>query len=165
MHFPNGDAENESADFPEDDLNSFLTEVTSTLLKGNMSKSIVSSPVQFTASNATKLFLNVTRPDSSSTMHHFFGNVTYMFNGVGVSGVFNKPVNVTINQTLCYQGRTDNQTGGFAFDVDLKPVSNIATPYEVLASFEDNALAINRTAYAKTPDGMDYPACTTVQYG
>jgi len=142
-------------------------EVLSNLLNGALlPQSIVTNPVELTVANTTKLFLNVTRPDASSTVHHFFGNVTYMFNGSGASGVFNKPVNVTINQTLYYyQGKTDNQTGGFSFDVDLKPVGNAATPYEVLASFEDNAQAINCTAWSKTPDGQDHAACTTVQYG
>lgn len=124
----------------------------------NLSQSIVSNPVQLTASKTTKLFLNVTRPDPSSTVHHFFGNVTYTYNG---SGVFNRPVNVTINQTLyVFRGKTDNQTGGFSFDVDLKPVGNAATPYEILASFEDNVtVAANCAAWSKTPDGQD---CLTI---
>jgi hypothetical protein len=87
-------------------------------------------------------------------VHYFFGNVTYTYNG---SGVFNRPVNVTINQTLRYQGKTDNQTGGFNFDLDLKPVGNAATPYEVLACFEDNVtIAVNCTAWSKTPDGQGW---------
>jgi hypothetical protein len=97
---------------------------------GNFTQSMVSNLVLLTASNTTKLFINVTRPDPASTVHHFFGNVTY--NG---TGVFNRPMNVTINQTLCYQGKTNNQTGGFNFNVDLKPVGELATFYEVLASF------------------------------
>ena len=151
--------------YPSDSYaHAFKAEVIpSDLWGGNMLQSIVSNPVQLTASKTTKLFLNVTRPDPSSTVHHFFGNVTYTYNG---SGVFNRPVNVTINQTLYYQGKTDNQTGGFSFDVDLKPVGNAASTCDVLASFEDNVtVAVNCTAWARTPDGQDYAACTTVQYG
>jgi hypothetical protein len=47
----------------------------------------------------------------------------------------------------------------FSFDVDLKPVGNAATPYEVLAYFEDNFIPTNCIVWAKTPDGQD---CLTI---
>jgi len=70
---------------------------------------------------------------------------------------------------LVFDDRFMGETLGypsFSFDVDLKPVGNAATPYEVLACFEDNfTIPTNCTAWSKTPDGQDYAACTTVQYG
>lgn len=152
-----------SLTYPNDGYaHAFKAEVISIILGGNLlPQSIVSNPVQLTASKTTHLFLNVTRPDPASTNHHFFGNVTW--NGAAVP---NRAINVTLNETLyVFRGKTD-ANGCFAFDVDLKPVSGAATPYEVLASFEDNVtIATNCTAWSKTPDGQDYPACTTVQYG
>ncbi len=67
---------------------------------------------------------------------------------------------MTINQTLyAFRGKTDGN-GCFSFDADLKPVGNAATPYEVLACFEDNVtIAVNCTAWSKAPDGQD---CLTI---
>jgi hypothetical protein len=50
--------------------------------------------------------------------------------------------------------------------LNLKPVNNNATVYNIAASFEDTATPpLSATAWAKTLDGQDYAACTTVQYG
>ena len=148
--------------YPNDSAaHAFLARIINQILGDMQPQGIVSNPVQLTVANTTKLFLNVTRPDPSSTWHHVFGNASW--NGVGVPY---RAINVTINQTLyVFRGKTDGN-GCFEFNVDLKPVGNAATPYEVLASFEDNVtIATNCTAWSKTPDGQDHAACTTVQYG
>ena len=82
----------------------FKARIINQILGDKQPQDIVSNPVQLTVSKTTKLFLNVTRPDPPSTNHHFFGNVTYTYDGSAVPAGL--ALNVTINQTLCYQGST-----------------------------------------------------------
>jgi len=125
---------------------------------GNLTQSIVSSPVQLTASKTTRFILNASR-EYSSTMHTVYGWLKS-----GESGVNNTVVKLKINETE-YSVMT-NGSGYFSKTLDLKPVDGAPSVYEVMATFEDNVtLAVNCTAWSKTPDGLDYAACTTVQYG
>src|SRR4030042_1934716 len=138
----------------------YMARVVSVHLGDRLPQGVVSNPVQLTVANNTKILLNATRPNPSSTIHYFVGRVIW-----NDTAVRDRPVNVTINQTCYYRGLT-NESGHFCFSVDLKPVENRATSFVVLACFEDNVTqAVNVTAWAKTPDGQDYAACTTVQFG
>ena len=137
-----------------------MARVVSVHLGDRLPQGVVSNPVQLTVANNTKIVLNATRPDPSSTVHYFVGRVVW-----NSTAVRDRPVNVTINQTCYYCGLT-NASGYFSFSADLRPVENKATAFMVLACFEDNVtLPTNATAWAKTPDGQDYPACITTQYG
>jgi len=52
------------------------------------------------------------------------------------------------------------------FSLSLYAVNNSATTYSINVDFEDTVTPpLSATAWAKTLDGQDYAACTTVQYG
>ena len=118
---------------------------------------IVTNPIQLTVSQSTRILLNVTR-DPTSLKHTICGWLKWKNNGV-----YNKTVAIKLDETT-YTART-NQTGYFSLDLDLKPKDNNATTYTITATFEDAAQGTtNATAWAYTPDGSRYAACTTVQY-
>ena len=147
--------------YPVDGLaHAYVARIVPEILEDKFPQGVVSNPVQLTVANNTKIVLNATRPDPSSTVHYFIGRVVW-----NNTAVLYRPVNVTINQTCYYCGLT-NASGYFSFSVDLKPVGNKATAFMVIASFWDSVTQpVNVMAWAKTPDGQDYAACTTVQFG
>jgi hypothetical protein len=80
------------------------------------------------------------------------------------SGISGRLVKIGVNDTQ-YSSFT-NGSGYFSLSLNLQPVNNDATMYTIAASFEDKTTPpLSATAWAKTLDGQQYPACTTVQYG
>jgi hypothetical protein len=110
-------------------------------------------------SMSLSLQLNVSR-DGTSTRHNVSGRLLY-----GSGGVSGKPVKIYVNdveKTILY---TYGLNGDFSLaGLDLPPVNNQPTTYQIRAVFEgDNPCTA--TAYAKTPNGTSYAACTTIEYG
>ncbi len=126
---------------------------------GNLHQGIVCNPVQLTVSKATRLLLNVSR-DWGSQNHTIQGWLLYQ-----TTGINNRQVKIKVNETAYWSSVTD-QTGHFSLSLNLQPLNNNATTYVITASFEDNSVQpLTATAWAKTLDGQQYPACTTTQYG
>ena len=125
---------------------------------GQIHQGIVSNPVQLTASKPSRILLDVTR-DWSSQNHTVEGWLLS-----GTSGISNRRVKITVNQNDYWS--STNLSGYFCLSLNLPPVNNNASTYTISASFEDNVTQpLSATAWAKTLDGQDYAACTTVQYG
>ncbi len=124
----------------------------------DVSQCIASNPVQLTCSTATKLLLNVTR-DYSSSNHVIAGRLV---NTAG-QGISDKQITIQINGTD-YASASTNGTGYFDLSADLQPKDLEATLYTITASYGENS-SQTATAWTKTLDGQDYPACTTIQCG
>lgn len=125
---------------------------------GQIHQGIVSNPVQLTASKPSRILLDVTR-DWSSQNHTIHGWLLSQS-----SGINNTRIKITINKTDYWA--STNQSGYFSLSLNLKPVNNNGTTYTITASFEDTVTPpLSATAWAKTLDGQDYAACTTLQYG
>lgn len=126
---------------------------------GSIQQGMMCNPVQLTASNASQILLNVTK-DWLSQNHTIQGWLLSQS-----SGIYGRQVKITINQTVYWSPLT-NQSGYFNLSLKLQPVNNNATTYLITATFEDNITQpVSATAWTKTLDSQQYPACTTLQYG
>jgi hypothetical protein len=74
----------------------------------------------------------------------------------------NRVVKIVVDGTVKDENST-NVSGGFSFALNLPPVNNKATNYQVQVTFEGDDCS-SATAYSKV-NGMDYAVCTTIQYG
>jgi len=117
---------------------------------------LVTSPVQLTVSAGTALTLNVEKGEDAFS-HVFSGRL--LSDGAGVP---NKLVKIAVNGSV----KDDNHTssgGEFSFALNLPPINNKATEYQVQVTFEGYGNS-SATAYSNV-NGTDYAVCTTIQYG
>lgn len=143
--------------YPSDQkAHAFMVMIVPAVYNDKFVQGIVSNPIQLSVSRSTRLLLSVSK-DNSSTQHLVEGWLVW-----NSSGVSSKVVSIDINGTK--YSRTTDGNGYFSLTLDLQPQDNNITNYMIIASFEGDT-AVNATAWAKTLDGQDYPACTTIQYG
>jgi hypothetical protein len=116
----------------------------------------VTSFVQLTVSDGTALTLKVEKGEDAFC-HVFSGRLLS-----GGAGVVGRVVKIVVDGTVKDENPT-NASGEFSFALNLPPVNNKATDYQVQVMFEGDGCS-SATAYGKV-NGTDYAVCTTIQYG
>jgi hypothetical protein len=118
---------------------------------------VIVSPTMIRAVNSTELILSIGKKDSGSN---------YFVSGMLLSfwGVPNKPINIFVNDTLAGTATTYGPLGQFNTTLNLSPLNDEPTLYNVKAVFEGDDPR-NVTSYLYTPNGTEYAVCTTVHYG
>jgi hypothetical protein len=121
----------------------------------NDAQQIVSSPVTLTVGEATRLSMNVEPGDGFN--HVISGRL--LCDGVGVA---DEQVVIKVNGTIVDVVTTAGD-GGYSTTLNLQPVDNEPTSYQVEAVYYGDD-ALNLTGLATLPDDTEYAVCTTLQY-
>lgn len=120
-------------------------------------QSMMSSPVMLTVAKETELSLDVEKDEDS---------FEYTFSGYLLSygdSVIGRQVKILVNDTIRALLAT-SPDGNFSVTLNLQPVGDKLTEYNVEAVFEGDE-PCSATAYAFTPNSTEYAVCTTIQYG
>jgi hypothetical protein len=124
-----------------------------------VNQTVICSPVTLTVARKTVLLLNVSREEGSSVSHVFSGKLLS-----GDEPVIGRRVKIYVNDSLKADTVTRDLYGDFSVKLNLQPINNKPTDYNVQAVFEGDE-PCNATAYGYTPNGTRYAICTTIQYG
>lgn len=132
----------------------YVARLDSVFQDGQVPQGVVSNPVQLTVSNSSRILLGIIH-DDSSVWHTVYGYLKY-----NSTGIPNRLVKVKVNSTEFT--RLTDINGYFNLQWYFNPYGNLST-YIITATFEGDS-GSNVTAWANTPEGTPYPACTTIQY-
>ncbi len=112
-------------------------------------------PVTLTVGTETCLWLWIER-DHTGTGHTIYGRLEQ--DSLGIPG---ETIELGVNGTV--YTLTTNGTGHISLPIELQPVDEQATTYQITATFNGtNPQTLNATT--KNPYGTEYPVCTTTQY-
>jgi len=120
-------------------------------------QSMISSPVMLNVAKETGLGLDVEKDESS--FDHTFSGCLLSYG----EPVLYRQVKILVNDTVEAVLAT-NPDGSFSLTLNLQPVDDKPTAYNVQAVFEGDE-PCGATAYAFMPNGTEYAVCTTSQYG
>jgi hypothetical protein len=118
-------------------------------------RQIMSSPVTLAVGKETELSMNVELGEGFN--HVVSGRL--LCDGVGVA---DEQVVIRVNGTVV-DVVTTAEDGGYSTTLNLQPVDNEPTSYQVEAFYYGDD-ALNLTRLATLPDSTEYAVCTTLQY-